>query len=211
MGKKITLRLIIIVAIVLALILAIIIPIMDNKETENAISQEVDTPLNPMNSVLEINSISTNINITACVNAYLSYNANNNEKAIYGLLIEDYKNEEKITEDNVISKIYNINYVSEFIINKVYSYEAELGITTYFVYGEVLNKENKTKEEFDVVINIDNVNKTFELAPMGKVYEEYVDYSNYNNIKVKESIEKEIKKIEPNIYNQVNEVNGLRR
>lgn len=191
-------KFIIIILVIFIIIILTSILIVNNTEnnlnkTNN--SEPGNSNLEPNMQLIEDKSISDYKNISNIVNNILS---NDNKQIQESVLIAEYKNSSE--------KMPNIPEKGMYFIDRIYKYEAEISITTNFVYGYILDRETMEKSEYNLIINIDYINNTFELAPMGKVYLNYVDY---DKLEINDKIQNEIKEIKVNKYNTFNKVNGL--
>ncbi len=205
--KNLKLIIFTILIIIIILIYILIANNINNSQENGNIDENLfgNNLAKPNYELEETKSASTFTTLSNAINIFLKYLNENNSEALKNILINDYL---KNGNSEILPKV---NYAYGYKINKVARYESKLFITTYFVYGDILNKENKSKKEFNLVINIDDTNKTFDLAPMGEVYKKYIDYSDYNNIKVDKAIENEISNIKLNEYNKIEIANGFRR
>lgn len=205
-----------IIVIIIILIIIICSMLIINKNDNNNYNEKIEFN-NQANdyllvidySIEEIKSIPTFQTINNCVNLLIKYNIENNSEALKSIYIKDYLEDNKNVKINKMS-----NEETEYMIRKVYRYEASHTVKTYFIQGYILNKNNKTTESFDLLLNFDYKNNSFELAPLDGIYNNYIDYSDFNNIKIKDkSINNKIIEIEPNKYNTVDMdiVMGIRR
>lgn len=194
--KKIKI-LIIIILIILSFILVLVLKKNTNYDFKNNNYENGNLPLENNYNLIEIKSVSKYKTINKIIDLTSDYVKSNNTQALKSVLIKEYI-------DNDGLSILNTN--SEYIINKVYLCNAKLSIDTYFVYGDIINKEDEKRENCNFIINLDESNSTFELAPLGSVYNKYI---NYEELKIKEDITNEIKDIQENNYNKAVIVNGL--
>lgn len=199
--KKIIIFIILVIILLSTFIIILVIKNNNNVE-KNIPGNEI---IKPTYKLEKIKSISNYMTINNCINTYLKYINNNEKEALNYILIADYKDNNNINDD-----IKNIKGENEFFINKVLTYNANISINTYLVSGEVFNKSKNQLINVEFLLNIDNVNSTFEIAPLGKVFKDYINLEN-DDFKIDTSIDKKINNISKNNYNSVEIVNGLRR
>ena len=193
-------RLLIIIVLIVALLLSIVIVFFANNNNVVSSDKTGNLPIEATYSLNTIKSISDYETLTNCINTLLKQVYDNNNEGINSLLINENK------EKNQLPKVdYNYDYV----IKKVYDYDSKLYVRTYFVFGDILNKQEKNKTEYNFVINIDSVNKTFEIAQLEVAYSKYVDYSDKNNLKIDKSLAEIVTNIKQNDYNSAKIVEGL--
>lgn len=153
-------------------------------------------------SLDEIKSVTDYETVSNCINVFLDYIYKNNQQAIDAIIIKDYNK-------NDSAQLPKINYENEYSVKKIFCYDGNINVKTYLVFGDILNKEELNKEEFNFIVNIDIPKKTFEIAPLDAVYKDYVDFSDINNIKISDSISEKIDRIQLNNYNEANIVQGI--
>ena len=89
------------------------------------------------------------------------------------VLNDNYKEENNITQENVLNFFENIHEGSTFVSKKMYYQNISDNITKYYVYGQV--KANQIYDDADMIeipytdmyfiVYIDTVNKTFSVEP----------------------------------------------
>ena len=215
MDKKNIIILRSIVLIILLILIISIILFINYKQSDEMQSNSVEKNMpeyEPTKQVIEEKKVSTFIAVNNCVNKYLNYINESNTYGVYSLLIEDYIKKNNINENNVIDSVEKINFNNEYKTEKLYKYDQQLNFETYFVFGKIINKDEKSISESNYILTIDNTNMTFEIAPYGKVFEEYVNYSDKNNIVIdSEKFDDKINNIEKNEYNEAPITIGIRR
>lgn len=181
-------------------------------ELESSNNVEGNLPIELSYEITSDKSISDFKTINDCMNTYLNYIKESNSEAILDVLIDDYVQELNINKNNVLNKIVVVNYEFEYMAKNVYKYDVNLNnVSTYFVKGYIINKDEKTKNEYNIVINIDSKNNTFELGTIEDTYTKYID--DVSNIKINNSDEfkKEIENISATEFNSIEIANGMRR
>lgn len=166
---KIKPKILLISLIALLMIIIAVLTILNNHK-EQANNEEIqpgNQELKPTYKTTKVSSISTYMTINNCVNTYLS-----NIK------------ENKIQQNKLEYFIKEIDFENEFLADEVLEYSGDLNVKTYFVTGNILNKETYEKVKINVVIRIDNANSTFQIDALKTEYTDYID----NNLS---SIEKE--------------------
>ena len=193
--------LIVFIILILVLISVIVFIISNTKNDEQNISiQSLNENFEAKFELKQIKSATQYTIINNCIKKY--YSTISNEE-IYDLLIEDYIEKNDITKNNFSNKLQKIDYNYDYLINTVYEYETNLSIKTYFVYGNLINKDNYSTENNNFVINIDYTNNTFEIAPFDNVYDNYIKKENDKIISIDTKIEEKIQSINKNDSNYV--------
>ena len=206
--KKFIILIIIIIVVLLSIIF--IINNTAKNDNENLNTEPGNESFKPTYSVSNIRAISSYETINNCVNKYMEYIRQNNIDGVYSVLNKNYITENKITKENVLRNVIKINYESEYMTKNAFEYSADLNIETYFTKGYILNKDDKTKQEYNFVINIDRKNKSYEIAQLEKTYTKYINIGE-NNIEIKDdNLKNEIINIGLNDFNNVEIVNGIR-
>ena len=124
-------------------------PMYDEESVQNNIGQENENDISFTEMVEEEKEITKN--------------------AIYNLLSKEYIEKNGITIDNIQEKLGNYKDVV-IIIDNMYTVDASENVKVYFVYGKVIEVENKKKTEFDMMISMDSINMTYEICPSGYEY-----------------------------------------
>ena len=154
-----------IVAIILA-IAAVSILIytyfFDNKKEENK------------EDIRIVTNYSNFYTVNSCLYRLITYIASNDSDSLLLVLDEDYKLENNINKDNVLSVFNNnIDENSTFVSRKMYYEKLKGNITKYYVYGYVEKNQlfdedftNKLNyEDMYFIVYLDTVNKTFAVEP----------------------------------------------
>lgn len=119
----------------------------------------------------------------------------NTKNILYSYFDEDFINYKKLTLDNIEDYLgkYNNLYVD---INQV-KYIESINLAVYFINGQVVEKETKISNNYNLMLVIDSQNSTFNLYT-----EDYIKERNWNNFS-KDSFEiLGYSKIENRIYNK---------
>lgn len=190
--KKIKILIVITIIITLILICAIIVinknsnsnidkndPI-SNKFSENIIKNNIESN----NIIQNTNSINNSTTISApklenvtsrenfytvksCVEKYINYIVNGDNKSVYNLLDGAYINQKNIKENSIFEIIEKINENQIFSPNKMMCAKT-VDREIYTVYGNI--REDKLNEraneiEFNVTVVLNRYNKTFSIIP----------------------------------------------
>lgn len=203
-----------IILVLLVILVICILILFSNKyyrESNEDINQQIDTEIKFSKVFTKSNSISEYKNLNNCLNVFLDYIYKNDTEAIYNILTQNFIKEENITKSNAINKFDKISYNCEYMVKSIYRLENNARVITYFVSGNILNKDKKTNKEYNYIINLDMVNNTFSLAPYGNTYIKYIEYNGNNvNIINNKFLDNSIL-IEKNQYNNIDILSALRR
>lgn len=116
-----------------------------------------------------------------------------NIETLYNMLDTDYITENRITKDNITSKLPKIDNVNMTITNMLVD-DTTNGMNIYAVKGLLINSTSKKVEQFQVIVKVDEVNKAFS-----------VSLEDIGNVEEGDEIEWESKnRIEENNNNQYN-------
>lgn len=126
-----------------------------------------------------------------CVEKYREYLKDKDNTAIYNLLAYNYKQEEQITEQNVLNKVSPIAETA--VIKSIYESEQDNEMSFYVVYFS----ENDMGVNGLILIQ-DEENQTFSIYP-----NEFIESNGYNQIDniIEEDIKNRLQKIEVNDNN----------
>ena len=100
----------------------------------NFITKEEKTEENNIQIVTNYSNFYT---VNSCVYRALNHLALKDSDSLLLLINENYKKNNKITKDNVLSKFKDVSQDSTFKSKKMYFEELKSGITKYYVYGEI--------------------------------------------------------------------------
>ena len=118
-------------------------------------------------------------------------------EAIYGMLDKEYLSSNSMTKDNILTKLEKIDMSITTITSMLVS-EQNQNMEVYIVNGMLRNTSNNSVTPFQLIVKLDDENKTFSIIPQ--------NYSNskYNNVKVGDNldikVENSIEQNEHNIY-----------
>jgi len=107
--------------------------------------------------------------VNNAVNTYINYLTEQDVDSLYLLLDEEYKEDNKITKSNLLSKLDLLNdnmYI--FQARRIFHEEQTEAIVKYYIFGhlrELLLDEHKDPVEYYLIIYIDNDNMTFSVRP----------------------------------------------
>ena len=114
--------------------------------------------------------------VDSCLYRTITYMSSKDKQSLYLLLDNNYKEENNVTEENVIDVFGTIEENSTFITKKMYYQKINDNITKYYVYGII--QENYLFEEEDIkeleyidkyfIVYLDTTNKTFSIEPYSK-------------------------------------------
>lgn len=128
------------------------------------------------------------------------------KEEIYGILDEKYIEYAGINDGN-LEEIFTLNNEVYTYIEEMYVIDQSESIETYFVNGIIYNKLNEEIQNFNFMVNIDKLNRTFKLYLTDYV-EEF-----YSNIELGASINivemENITEIESNGFNEYEFTNIL--
>lgn len=92
-----------------------------------------------------------------CIQKYMKYLEQRDTEKVYGCLDEEYRNNKKITKDNIEKNMEKWK-VGNFIAKEMYVYDIEL-MSEYFVKGQIENRE------YYIIVKVDYDNETFSVLP----------------------------------------------
>lgn len=120
---------------------------------------------------------------------------------VYKMLDKDYIDYKNITLNNLVEKVDNIKS-SDVDINEMYVSQKNVNVSIYIVNGRL--KENTTDEmsDFELMVKLDAVNKTFTVFLGDYIDEKYSDIKIGDEINI--NVESLIEKNEINIYDYKN-------
>lgn len=210
-SKKIVLAIIIIFMIILLVVIGVCINIKRNDENihEYIVIDEIESTKN----LVPVDNRNNFYVAKKCVEKFYTYymstfdiNQDDYERydeetikeiekeninMLYNMLDKEYIKSSNITNENLKSKLGNINNAIVHI-TKIYVSHQDNNIEIYVVKGELKEKVTGNIKEFKVIIKIDVFNNTFSILPQEYVEEEYKNIVVGENIQIKniESIPK---------------------
>lgn len=120
-----------------------------------------------------------------------------NKKYLYNMLDEEYINFKNITLDNIDTKLESINE-SNININKMYVSQKDVNMYIYLVQGRIRDVDSGNIKDFEVLLKLDALNKTFSIYLEDYIEENLKDLKlgGEINIQISDSIQNK----ESNIY-----------
>ena len=153
------------IAIVLVVITLVVVIITNLFKENESISLDTD--------IYVVSNYSNFYTVNSCLYRAISYISTKDKNNLFLLLSEDYKKENNITEDDVLSLFSNVESDSTFVSNKMYYQKLNNDITKYFVKGyieknqifddDIISEQNR--EEVYFIVYIDSLNKIFSIEP----------------------------------------------
>lgn len=177
--QKLKIGIIIVLVVIIFLVMIYFIYRQNNiKENNNNILKTNDIASNitneSSNTIIDDSekveiSYNTLFSIEKCINQYLNYIYLENTEAIYNLLDKDYINENKITKENVLTKLDNLGEAN-ISIKEIAEKKDEENSYTYVVSGTVerynQNNEAEKIENYNINVKADMINMTFSIIPI---------------------------------------------
>lgn len=183
MKKQLKKIIILLVILTIALITAIFILQYQQKNNKNNVStgdnitniEDNKTPnsneeapkLSISSDLNKSENESTFYTLKQHINKYYQALENGDTTQVYNLLNEAYINEKNINISNIYNKLgYYKNGFKDFRVNNVYFKQIdETGKIEYYVLGEILSTEIKSKKNIYMIISVDGKNNTFAITP----------------------------------------------
>lgn len=185
--------------IILIIIIILGILLLNKKQEENnnvAINEsdpgeEVDFENSQLHDLTDKNQYYT---VRNCINAFIKslYNDNSiyylgeekeeelQKEYVYNLIDSEYRKNNSITEENVLTKIKTFDEEKLFVPIKMKVLEKE-NVYKYVAYGVITNLSNyQDAQEIYIMVNLDNNNNTFSIEPVNKNYNS-IDEINVEN------------------------------
>lgn len=202
----------IIVTILIICAIIISILIVKKKKNNDYLYLEYEI-LQPIEELSEVTSTNQFFAVQGCINKFYTYcnmlNLANTttetegesqetqtelNKIIYNMLDKEYISYNKITEDNITSKIEPIKD-SDVYIDSMYVSEREENIRIYIASISLREKSTNNISKSKMIVKMDYNNKTFSIIP-----QDYVEVK-YSNIKLGDTIDIGTDRIEVNDNN----------
>ena len=117
------------------------------------------------------------------------------------MLDERYIKSRGIDENNVLEKVEEIP-LSDININNIYVSQQDENMYVFIVYGKLINETTKEKQEFNTMLIVDMLNRTFKVVPQEYI-KEYITEINIGE-ELKINLEKSIEKNNYNIFEYEN-------
>lgn len=186
---KIIIAIIVILIIIVSIIL---INLLNQVNREKEIIENENYDIEVKSDILMLENHNDFYTISECIKYYISLMENGDTEAIYNILDDNYKLENKINKNNIkkFMEVYNERQI--FNLKEVYYKEKTVSQVDYFAYGTI--KDNiqyrETKEaNYYIIVSIDYKNSTFAITKIGK--EKYQDLINGKyEITTQDNIEK---------------------
>lgn len=125
------------------------------------------------NDIKIVTNYSNFYTVNSCLYRVITYLNSNDTKSLMLILDNNYKKQNNISEDNIMSLFESIDSDSTFVSNKMYYQEINSNITKYYVsghieknqlYDEDYTNSLETKQVYFIVY-LDTTNKTFSIEP----------------------------------------------
>lgn len=162
-----------IILVILTIIVVIVSFIVDNSKKEENVSD-----------ILIVTNASNFYTVNSCLYRTITYIASNDKESLLLLLPEEYKEKNKITQENVLDLFFEVSEISTFVSEKMYYENITGNITKYYVRGyiqenEIFDDETLTKQENEIIyfiVYLDSDENIFSIEPYdGKIFKEGLD------------------------------------
>ena len=125
------------------------------------------------NDIKIVTNYSNFYTVNSCLYRVINHLSLKDSESLLLLIDENYKKENKITKDNVLSKFKDVPQDSTFKSKKMYYEQLNSGITKYYVYGEIQKNqifdegidESIKGEDAYFIVYIDWENEIFSIQP----------------------------------------------
>ena len=209
----IALSIILVIAIIVLIILILSSKNDKNKQTDisedegiEAYQKETDTVVSKVTNIIDYYTVKT------CIGKYytdysilfnpeifyigvseerLEQEQSDNAQAIYDMLDSQYITEKGITIDNLATNLKEIEVITPYITNMYVNHRTD-NMDVYVIEGKIKTNIADAGKNFQIILKLDILNKTFSIMPSEYVEEEYgniVEGQNLN-IELTDSIEK---------------------
>lgn len=214
--KKIIILLTVLLIIILITLVILIIYGKYEKKYEYD-PQTNNIPIEVVSSLKKVNIRNNYYMVKSCVEKFYQYLTKTNineyriideetqeyeekvkKQAIYDMLDEKYIQFKDITVDNIFEQIQLIEE-STVIIEEMYVSQQDENMSGYIVYGKLRNNNTKENTDFQLLIEVDMLNRTF-----GVIMQDYIT-TNIGKIEEGSTLNFELEAaIEKNTYNTFN-------
>lgn len=200
--KYIIISICLIIVISIILVVAIIVIKDQNKKK---LTEEINVKSSYEKNIVTNFSQLTDFN--NIINNYYNDINLKNKTSIFNILSKEYLNKNNISEENILEHVEKIKDNQKYYATKIYEVQSNMSYRMYFIYGYIVNNETRQtgkKVEKNYIVCVDYATNTYELAPYGKLLNEYFDFQK-DDIEVNENVD--LSKISSTIYeNQYNKV-----
>ena len=136
-------------------------------KNKNLSQDEIDFKI-VYNELSIVKNKDTFFTVKACAEKYIYEVYYKNKENIVDLLSEKYINDNKITKDNVLTKIDNYNNPQILDIDYMYELHNSEDVSTYYIVGTIrddIYEEETTPINFNIAIKLDVITRTFSVTP----------------------------------------------
>ena len=207
--KKIIMLLSVLLIIILITLVILIIYGKYEKKYEYD-SQTNNIPIEVVSTLEKVNVRNNYYMVKSCVEKFYQYLTKTNineyriideetqeyeekvkKQAIYDMIDERYIQFKDITVDNIFEQIQPIEE-STVIIEEMYVSQQDENMSSYIVYGKLRNNNTKEKTDFQLLIEVDMLNRTFKVIMQDYITTkiEKIEEDNTLNFDLEASIEK---------------------
>ena len=125
------------------------------------------------NKIEIVTNYSNFYTVDSCLYRTITYITSKDSESLLSILSSNYKKENNINSNNILSSFNSIEEDSIFISKKMYYEKMNNNITKYYVYGHVeknqiiddaLTIDNEYTDQYFIVY-LDTTNKTFAVEP----------------------------------------------
>lgn len=165
-------RLTAIILVILVIVVVVVTYIIDNnKEEQN-------------NDILIVTNASNFYTVNSCLYRTITYISTHDKESLLLLLPEEYKEQNKITPENVMDLFFDVSENSTFVSQKMYYEFITKNINKYYVQGyvqqnQLFDDEILTKQDYETVyfiVYLDSNENIFSIEPYdGKIFKEGLD------------------------------------
>lgn len=195
--KNIIILIVSMIILIIIIILGILLLNKKQEENNNVVinesdpGEEVDFENSQLHDLTDKNQYYT---VRNCINAFIKslYNDNSiyylgeekeeelQKEYVYNLIDSEYRKNNSITEENVLTKIKTFDEEKLFVPIKMKVLEKE-NVYKYVAYGVITNlSDYQDAQEIYIMVNLDNNNNTFSIEPVNKNYNS-IDEINVEN------------------------------
>lgn len=213
MNKKLIAIIIIVTILILSILTSVIISSKSDNVQEGKVPDDIEmdkTVYTPTYALAEVKNVANMMTINNCIDIYINYICKGDSTALYEISIDNYVKNNNINKENILEESVKVNNQCKYKTDKAYEYDNGLYLKTYLLFGKIIDTQNKTILKANFALNIDTRNRTMEVAPLEKVYSDYISITKENEIKiVEEKFKGVVKEIPVNDYNMANIAVGV--